>query len=167
MNSQEKLKLQEMINTYGVSDQTDLMRELKHSKFIYDDVNAILNLRIKMRGKSENELMEACQTRCYFLYKNYTDIFNKVVKNEINLDILLKFLNVLQEIENGNVDQHEASFVIGKLLKEMYIDSAMKKAGKMDPTGNITDPSIANIPSSDNKSKEKKNISWNEWKNKA
>ena len=33
---------------------------------------------------------------------------------------------MLKEIEDGETDQHEASVKIGKILKELYIDSAMK-----------------------------------------
>ena len=38
----------------------------------------------------------------------------------------------IKESENGKTDQHEASFKIGKLLKELYIDSALKQAEKHD-----------------------------------
>ena len=33
---------------------------------------------------------------------------------------------------NGLMDQHEGSFKIGKVLKEMYIDTALRKEKKMD-----------------------------------
>jgi hypothetical protein len=62
-----------------------------------------------------------------FFIQNYTDIYNKVLKNEINLDILNKFLDTLELIENGEVDQHEASVKVGTYLKELYVDSALKK----------------------------------------
>ena len=42
------------------------------------------------------------------------------------------FLKVLSDIENGELDQHEGSFIVGKILKEIYIDSALKKAEKID-----------------------------------
>ena len=52
--------------------------------------------------------------------------------DEIDLKILFNFLDVLNKIESGELDQHEGSFVVGKLLKEMYIDSALKKADKLN-----------------------------------
>jgi hypothetical protein len=55
-----------------------------------------------------------------------------VRKNEIDLEILFKFLNVLRQIEDGELDQHEGSFVVGKLLKELYVDSALRKADKLN-----------------------------------
>ena len=69
---------------------------------------------------------------CSFLYTNYTDIYNKVKNDEIDLPLLNQFLNVLQRIENGEMDQHEGSYFVGKILKEIYIDSALKKADKLD-----------------------------------
>ena len=39
---------------------------------------------------------------------------------------------MLHAIEEGHVDQHEGSFEVGKLLKQIYIDSALRKAGKLD-----------------------------------
>ena len=39
MNSQEKLQLQNMIKEHNVADNTNLIRKLKHSQKIYEDVN--------------------------------------------------------------------------------------------------------------------------------
>ena len=75
---------------------------------------------------------QMCVKQCPFLFNSYTDIFNKVKKDEIDLNILVRLLNVLHSIEEGNVDQHEGSFEVGKLLKEIYIDSALKKADKLN-----------------------------------
>ena len=34
-------------------------------------------------------------------------------------------INVLHNIEEGKLDQHEGSFEVGKLLKEIYIDLSL------------------------------------------
>jgi predicted PolB exonuclease-like 3'-5' exonuclease len=73
-----------------------------------------------------------CVNRCSFLFNNYTDIFNKVKKDEMDLTILGRLLGVLKLIEEGKVGQHEASVEVGKLLKQIYIDSALKKSEKLD-----------------------------------
>ena len=54
------------------------------------------------------------------------------MKDEIDISILGKFLAVLSKIEEGELNQHEGSFMIGSLLKELYIDSALRKADKLD-----------------------------------
>jgi hypothetical protein len=48
-------------------------------------------------------------------------------------------LDVLKQIEDGKVDQHEGSFMVGTLLKKIYIDSALKKAEKLDKEHALAD----------------------------
>jgi hypothetical protein len=48
------------------------------------------------------------------------------------LNILFQLLHVLKLIEDGKLDQHSGSFEVGKLLKSIYIDSALKKADHSD-----------------------------------
>jgi hypothetical protein len=83
-----------------------------------------------------------------------TDIFNKVVKGEIDLTIMTKMLTVLKLIEDGNVDQHEGSVMVGKILKELYIDSAIKTADNIDKE--YADQKV--------EPEEGKPISWKEYK---
>ena len=53
-------------------------------------------------------------------------------KSQIDINILNKFLDVLKRIEDGELDQHEGSFLVGSILKELYVDSALKKADKLN-----------------------------------
>jgi hypothetical protein len=41
-------------------------------------------------------------------------------------------LNILKKIEDGELNQHEGSYLVGKYLKEMYIDSALKTKEKLE-----------------------------------
>jgi hypothetical protein len=50
----------------------------------------------------------------------------------LDIGILLRLINVLKNIEEGDMDQHEGSFAVGKILKEMYIDSALKQEDQRD-----------------------------------
>ena len=76
-------------------------------------------------------------SECNFLFTYYTDIYNKVRKDEIDPVILNKFFDVLKQIEDGDLSQHEGSFAIGTLLKELYVDSALKKADKLNENNEI------------------------------
>lgn len=139
MNDSERLQLQQMIQANDAEDNTGLIRTLKHSKLIWEDVNIILNLKKKYTELEKNdskEFNELCSSHANFLFTTYTDLFNKVVKNEINFDILLQLINVLKAIEEGACDQHEGSVAVGKILKEMYIDSALRKADNADNENN-------------------------------
>jgi hypothetical protein len=77
---------------------------------------------------------------CNFLFTYYTDIYNKIRKDEIDLNILFKAFDVLKDIEDGKIDQHEGAFKFGTLLKEIYVDSALKKAEKLDALAENTAP---------------------------
>ena len=131
MDDKARLQLQNMIKANNIEDQTGLIRELKHSDILRKDIQTLLSLKTKL-GHDPEALNLECMCECPFLFNYYTDIYNKIRKDEIDLGILMKFLNVLKQIEEGQLDQHEGSFVVGTLLKELYIDSALKKAEKLD-----------------------------------
>jgi hypothetical protein len=131
MDDKARLQLQKMIKANNVEDQTDLIRELKHSHLLQNDINNLIMLKAKYRNNQE-KINEEGMTECGFLFTYYTDIYNKIRKDEIDLKILNQFLNVLRRIEDGELDQHEGSFVVGTLLKEMYVDSALRKAAKLN-----------------------------------
>jgi hypothetical protein len=156
MNDVEKLNLQKMIQENDVVNTTQLIRDLKHSTKILSEVELLLKLKreYSMMAKSLPEQFDSlCVSQCQFLFNYYTDIYNKVKKDEIDLKILLRLLNVLHAIEEGAIDQHEGSFEVGKLLKEIYIDSALRKADKL----NENDKERVDIRPSEN-------ISWHDFK---
>jgi hypothetical protein len=149
-----------MIQENDVVNTTGLMRELKHSKKILEDVDLLLKLKREhpSMAKSNPEEFDAlCVEKCQFIFNHYTDIFNKVKKDEIDLNILLRLINVLHSIEEGEQDQHEGSFEVGKLLKQIYIDSALRKADKLNgPDGEDGEKEEENRPV--------ENISWRDFK---
>lgn len=155
MNNLERLQLDKMIKENNVKDYTDDIRKKKHSLPLETDLNTLLktsmqNKKIKLNNPDEFEriLIEKCQ----FMFINYTDIFNRLRKDEIDVEIFRRFIIVLRGIENCIYDQHNGSYEVGKILKEIYIDSALRKANK------LSDNEDAKIL------KTQKNISWKEYK---
>ena len=131
MDNKQRLQLSNMIKANNVEDQTSLIRNLKHSQIIRNEVNNMIMIMAKFRG-DDAKIHEECVNECNFLFTYYTDIYNKVRKDEIDIGILNKFLDVLKRIEDGELDQHEGSFLVGSILKELYVDSALKKAEKLN-----------------------------------
>jgi hypothetical protein len=155
MNDKEKLQLQQMITENNVEDQTGLIRELKHSVILRDEINKLVMLKSKYENPEELNL-EGMMS-CNFLFTYYTDIYNKVRKDEVDYTILFQFLDVLQKIEDGLVDQHEGSFEVGTLLKKLYVDSAIRKADKINAKyDNEQDNAVVNADVVD--------ISWKKFK---
>jgi len=154
MNKNERLQLNKMIKINNVEDQTEQIRQLKHSKILKEEINELLLLKEKYREENDKLLNESI-VKCSFLYNNYTDIYNRVKKDEINIELLFHFLHVLSQIEEGVIDQHDGSYMIGKLLKEIYVDSALKKAEKLD-NEHKSEKIIYEKPI---------DIDWKKWKN--
>ena len=135
MDESSRLQLQKMIKANNVEDQTELIRELRHSVILKQDISNLILLKAKYRNDPDQLMLEA-MNECHFLFTYYTDIYNKIKKDEIDLHILNQFLDVLRQIEDGELDQHEGSFKVGTLLKTLYIDSALKKSEKLDKENN-------------------------------
>ena len=135
LNDEQRLNLQKMISVNNAEDYTEHIRKTKQSNLIRTDVNHLLFLKTKYKRLAEtnkDEFVRICTGQCKFLFNNYTDIFNKLIKNYLEPKILFSFLDVLKEIEDGKLDQHEGSYKVGELLKKIYIDSAMRKSYDMD-----------------------------------
>jgi hypothetical protein len=146
MNPNEVLKLNDMIQEGHCVDNTDMIRKLKHSTLITQNLNTIL--RIKKKYNSNNlvkEIDNECMKECKFLFDNYTSIYNKLLRDQIDLAIFYKFLHYLKKIEDGEMTFYQASYEIGTLLKNMYVDPIIEEK-EMEKKG--------------------KKISWNEYKTK-
>ena len=135
MDNNQRLHLQKMITANNVEDTTDLIRQLKHSHILREDVNNLIMLKAKYTDDHEKIHLEG-MVECNFLFTYYTDIYNKIRKDEIDLKILFKAFDVLRNIEDGKMDQHEGAFEFGNLLKKIYVDSALKKAEKLNSETN-------------------------------
>lgn len=153
MDDKQRLQLSNMIKANNVEDQTGLIRNLRHSQVLRNEINNMIVLKAKYRGDDE-KIYSECVNESNFLFTYYTEIFNKVRKDEIDINILNKFLDVLRKIEDGELDQHEGSFMVGSLLKELYVDSALKKAEKLD----------ANSEKAPEPKKAEIEISWKQFK---
>jgi len=153
MNSQEKLLLQEMIQANNVEDQTQTIRNLKHSTLLKNDVIKLLD--IMKNTKDHSEIHIEAMMECNFLFTYYTDIYNRIRKSEIDIDLFYQFLEILSKIEDGIIDQHEGSFEVGTILKKIYVDSALKRSEKLEETYKDNEKSVASC---------KKDVCWKKYK---
>jgi len=159
MNVNEKLNLKKMINETECMNNTELIRKIKHSSQIQISIELLQKIKIDyidLFKTNYDEFVLLCQSKCHFLYNNYTEIFNKVIKDELDMRLMKKMLMTLKQIEDGNVDQHEGSFNVGKLLKEIYIDSALKTTENLNKENNEETKEYV----------EPKKMSWKEYKSK-
>ena len=157
LSNNEKLQLQKMINESDCDDNTNQIRELKHSILLRDNIRKLDTFRkanIELQKTNYNEFVNQAKDIVPFLYNSYTDIFNRITKDELDLEIMTKLLIVLKMIEDDKINQHEGSVMVGKVLKELYVDSALKRGENLDEQYKSAEPTP----------KEHGNISWKEYK---
>ena len=134
MNHEQKELLNRMIQENDTKDNTGLIRELKHSAKIRREVAIIQNIKRTTHSTQFKVLDNEANARgCEFLFLHYPNIYNNLLKGEIQIKVLYQFLDELEKVEKGEQNQHEASYKIGILLKEMYIDKRIdmdKEKGK-------------------------------------
>jgi len=129
------LNMKALMESDDYVNNTDRIRELKHSESILADIGKVCEIKKlhpHMRMIEEEKFNHLCQTSAPFLFNNYTDIFNKVVKDELNMEMMVKFIFILKQIEEGVLDQYDASVKVGTILREMYVDSAMRRGDNLD-----------------------------------
>tara|TARA_Y100000816_G_C25874143_1_gene456162 strand:- start:44 stop:565 length:522 start_codon:yes stop_codon:yes gene_type:complete len=139
LNDQQNLDLNNLIKANNTDDNTEEIRRKKVSTLIRNDIKQFLFLKNKynrLQKSNTNEFDKIITNQCSFLFNNYTSIFNKLKNNTLNLEILDKFLIILKKIEDNEVNQHEGSFLVGKYLKELYIDSALTETKMREEKNN-------------------------------
>jgi hypothetical protein len=161
LSPDEKLNLQKMVSEMGSEDNTNTIRRVKHSVTLRDEIRKLDTFKMKnqmIKNSDNDKYVQLCRTETPFLYNNYTDIFNRMVKDELDLEIMTKLLIVLKLIEDGKVDQNEGSVMVGKVLKELYVDSALKQSKHLDEKNEKEHTTQLNIEP------DTKPISWKEYK---
>ena len=128
LTDHDRFQLKKMVEAHKVEDNTSRLREAQHSSEIRRCVQYILEK--KKVTKTKAELEAAISGECGFLLFHYYDIYNLVLKDG-DVVLLNKFLDVLEKIELGQCDQHEGSFLVGKILKEMYIDTVVRETSRV------------------------------------
>lgn len=163
MKPQEKIDLKNLIGKMDdYEDNTHGIREMKHSDAIRADILKIEALKKEHANLDPVAFSQLCEAECIFLFYKYTDIYNRLLKNELDLSIMYKALDVLKRIEDGAIDQQEGSVIVGKLFHEIYVDSALRRSANLDTAANeAANKSASAVPP---KAPIKK-ISWKEYKN--
>ena len=160
MNSFVKgLDMKALMESDDYVNNTDKIRELKHSETILLDIGKLCEIKKNhphMRMIEEEKYNHLCQTSAPFLFNHYTDIFNKVIKDELNMEMMVKFIFILKQIEEGVLDQYDASVKIGTILREMYVDSAIRRGDNLDKLNESNAPTFV----------EPVKMSWKDFKDK-
>jgi len=130
IDDETRLKFNELLKESDASDNTEKIRKLKHSSKIKEQVSIMLDIKKRYSRLDKQTVYKMIDTQCDWLFTHYFNLFNKLKKDELDIQILGQFVNALKAVEDGDMDQHEASVRVGQILKKLYIDSALKKDKK-------------------------------------
>jgi hypothetical protein len=158
LTKDERLNLKKMMGEMDYQDNTDMIRRVKHSVKIRNNIRRIEDLKrehVILRQQSPEQFFNIVYAECKFLYDNYMDIFTRVMKDELDIGIMSKLLIVLKLIEDGQMDQQDGSVRIGRLLKDLYLDSAVRRADNLDKERESDETPVQNSG---------KDISWSKYK---
>ena len=117
----DRLRLAEMLSKTGAENHTEEIRSRRHSQPLRAD-----SRRLRALLKTGASIATA-RDECEFMALRYPEVLSRLMSGEMDLRLFDNLIDCLADIENGVVDQHEASAVVGNALKELYVDGAKKK----------------------------------------
>jgi hypothetical protein len=150
-------ELDNLVSDTNIQQSTEMIRERKNSSKIRNCVNELIKIKKDYSRLSYERIEDIAKSRCHFLFVNFNNIFYKLLKDEIDLSLLFKFIAILEKIERSELNQHEASFQVGTILKKIYIDSSIKKNEKLDKVDKKKEKRV--------EKKLSNKLSFNEWNN--
>lgn len=130
----DKEQLQKVLQGFRdeYQDNTDYLRENRKSVLLRDDILKMERLKRGRGSSSSEDLAETCKAECPYLYSNFTMLFNKLVKDTVDLRQMFRVLEVLRQIEDGQINQDEGSVIVGKMFADLYLDSAKREGAAID-----------------------------------
>ena len=134
----DRYQLSKMSNEFV--DKTEQIRESKHSGPLRENILALLRIKKENPGLSKVELEPLVLAECHFLFYEYMELYNLLLKEDMDPAILFQLLDVLRDIEDGKCDQTEGSVRVGTLLKEIYIDHKLSETRKRDALYPTSEP---------------------------
>ncbi|MCH1614067.1 MAG: hypothetical protein L7S72_12315 [Flavobacteriales bacterium] len=155
IDDETRLKFNELLKESDASDNTKKIRKLKHSSKIKEQVSIMMDIKRKYSRLDKKTQDKMIDTQCNWLFTHYFNLFNKLKKDELDIQILGQFVNALKAVEDGDIDQHEASVRVGQILKKLYIDSALKKDKKEE---------VKRERQRKKKNNRKNNLTWSQFK---
>ena len=81
IDEKTRLNFDKMMKEEGVEDNTTKIRNLKHSEKIREQVTSMMNIRNKYSRLDKNMMNKLIDSKCGWLFQNYSNLFLKLKKN--------------------------------------------------------------------------------------
>tara|TARA_A100001015_G_C14437098_1_gene498989 strand:- start:36 stop:491 length:456 start_codon:yes stop_codon:yes gene_type:complete len=127
MNEYEREYLAKYVAENKIDDTTEKIRGAKQSRRLRDDVMKLCKFRILY--KDNDQFIAKCEEQCGYLKNKQKKLYEKLLENQEieTLNIVKRMLKILENIENGELDQNDGSYEFGKLCKEIYVDPVINE----------------------------------------
>ena len=122
-NENEKNLLNDIIKEHNIENKTDYVVNNKKANIIRREFDAL----IKIKNNFGHEKINMSKKQAPYMYKNYKSIFDKIIKEDFNIELFKELIDILGKIENKKIDLHEGSFIFGKKLKAAFVDNYIYK----------------------------------------
>ena len=130
LSESDRYQLSKMSNEFV--DKTEEIRASKNSSKLRENIIHLLRIKQENPGLSKKDIEPLILAECHFLFYEYMELYNLLLKEDMDPSILFQLLDVLKDIEDGKCDQTEGSVRVGTLLKEIYIDQKLAETRKRD-----------------------------------
>ena len=130
LSESDRYQLSKMSNEFV--DKTEEIRASKNSIQLRENIVNLLRIKKENPGLPKADLEPLILAECHFLFYEYMELYNLLLKEDMDPSILFHLLDVLKDIEDGKCDQTEGSVRVGTLLKEIYIDQKLSETRKRD-----------------------------------
>ena len=138
LSESDRYQLSKMSNEFV--DKTEQIRESKNSGPLRENILNLLRIKKENPTLTKAELEPLILAECHFLFYQYMELYNLLLKEDMDPAILFQLLDVLKDIEDGKCDQTEGSVRVGTLLKEIYIDHKLSETRKRDALYSTPEP---------------------------
>ena len=158
-NQKEKNLLDDIIKEHKIEDNTSYVVNNKKASIIRKEFYALLKIK-QVHG---HEKMNLSKIQAPYLYKNYKAIFDKIIKEDFNVELFKDLIDILEKIENKRIDLNEGSFIFGKKLKNIFVDKCIYNNSNNDISNNSNN-NFSNIFSNNKDLSNNKDFSYKQFK---
>ena len=168
MDDKDRENLAKLLKAYEPDENTGLIRTQKNSSIIKEETMSFKKLQQtheRMMKTNSKMFRNMATKKCMLISEKFPMIFEKMLSNTLDYDVFGRFIFMLEQIENGRMNQHEASYHVGMLLKKMFVDTQIGEDGVENTTSESTATlSDGQVIEKSDLERNTKEVSWAQFK---
>jgi hypothetical protein len=129
----------EAATSYTPTDNSAELKKESSSVRLIPEIHGLYAIDAVYPGLRESDparFKQIVQEKCPFFYENYEGVLNCWMKSPKEKAVFLNMIRALRKIETGELNQHEASQMVGASLQSFIpsdIDTKIERPGYLKP----------------------------------